>query len=56
MICSESELGLSDSKDKSAGILVLDADPLEVGMSALREPRHVMKDGEIRTPQGWLED
>ena len=41
---------------KYADLVVLESNPLEVGMKTLREPRYVMSNGEIRTPDGWLKD
>jgi imidazolonepropionase-like amidohydrolase len=39
---------------KRADLIIVDENPLEVGMQALREPAYVMKDGELRTPDGWM--
>ncbi|MCB9765573.1 MAG: amidohydrolase family protein [Alphaproteobacteria bacterium] len=53
-------LGIEDSagriaEGRPADLVVLGDDPLE-DVSAYREIRYVMHQGELRTPEGWLED
>lgn len=39
---------------KKADLVIANQNPLEAGMSALRDLAYVMKDGELRTPQAWM--
>jgi imidazolonepropionase-like amidohydrolase len=39
---------------KKADLIIANRNPLDVGMTALRDLAYVMKNGEIRTPAAWM--